>query len=240
MIPDLEWCNEQHYGRTFEWQGTKGRFTAEHMEHKNRFQVSIELESARHLKAIVNNIRRLLDLDVDIQSVDHNLQPHFNGLNYREGLRIPGIWDAFEAGVRAILGQQVSIQAARTHCTKLVHTLGETLDGKIVFPTPKVLMNSELDFLNMPMARKNTLKDFAQYFVTHRVTDQPDHWQQLKGIGPWTTDYAKLRGLSDPDIYLGTDLGIKKATDQIQSAVKPDKASPWRSYLTLQLWNQLS
>ncbi|HBA33747.1 MAG TPA: transcriptional regulator [Gammaproteobacteria bacterium] len=240
MIPGLEWGDEHSYGRTFEWKGTKGHFTVESISHKNRFQVSIELSDGRNLKAIVNNIRRLLDLDVDIQSVDHNLQQHFGQLkNFKEGLRIPGTWDVFEAGIRAILGQQVSIQAARTHCTNLVHALGETLKGRILFPTPIAIMKSELDCLNIPLARKNTLKSFSQYFVTHQITDQPDQWQQLKGIGPWTTDYAKLRGLSDPDIYLGTDLGIKKAADQIHSSVKADIASPWRSYLTLQLWSQL-
>lgn len=120
LITDIEWCDEQSYGRTFEWRGTSGKFTAQHLQHKNMFNVSIKLNDARHLKAIVNNIRRLLDLDVDTQSIDQNLYQNFRMLKmFKKGVRIPGIWNIFEAGVRAILGQQISVKNAVGLCTDL-------------------------------------------------------------------------------------------------------------------------
>jgi AraC family transcriptional regulator of adaptative response / DNA-3-methyladenine glycosylase II len=66
-----------------------------------------------------------------------------------------------------------------------------------------------------------------------------DEWLQLKGIGPWTVDYAKMRGLSNPNIWLGGDLGVKKALSQQDIALNPEDASPWQSYLTFHVWNLL-
>jgi AraC family transcriptional regulator of adaptative response / DNA-3-methyladenine glycosylase II len=111
----------------------------------------------------------------------------------------------------------------------------------------------------MPASRKQTLRNLSQhhlsqegllpeYFyqewltkrcVHHLQNDQPDDWQSLKGIGPWTINYANLRGQSDPDIFLDGDLGIKKALELFDKPLAIDNASPWRSYLTMYLWNIL-
>ena len=66
--------------------------------------------------------------------------------------------------------------------------------------------------------------------------DDLDQWLTIKGVGPWTVNYAKMRGLSNPDIWLGSDLVIKKRVKKYQ--VEPGRASPWGSYLTFQLWNK--
>ena len=73
----------------------------------------------------------------------------------------------------------------------------------------------------------------------NEAPEEPEHWLKLKGIGPWTTDYACMRGLSDPDIFLGDDLGVKKAIGNANYQFEPQQASPWASYLTFQLWSQL-
>jgi AraC family transcriptional regulator of adaptative response / DNA-3-methyladenine glycosylase II len=98
-------------------------------------------------------------------------------------------------------------------------------------------MASDLMFLKMPGKRRQTLLDFSQYYLTSPTAD-PASWLAIKGIGPWTVDYAKMRGLSDPDIYLGGDLGVQKAMDKSTIKFDPDKSSPFRSYLTFQLWSQ--
>ena len=90
----------------------------------------------------------------------------------------------------------------------------------------------------MPGARKQALRNLAQHYVDHPQPDTPEPWLALKGIGPWTLDYARMRGLSEPDIYLGGDLGVKKAAAK-SAGFDPALASPWRSYLTFQLWAQL-
>ncbi len=239
-IPQLEWCDENSYGRTFEWQGCSGSFSAQHVESKNRFDVAIELDDVTHLKAIVNNIRRILDLDVDIEAVEQDLQHCFADASLiKAGLHLPGIWSLFEAGIRAILGQQISVVAARNLVTTLVAELGQPCGAKQLFPSPRAIAESELAFLKIPASRKQTLRNLAQHYLDHHSPDDPTQWLNLKGIGPWTVAYAQLRGLSDPDIYLAGDLGVKKAAEKLTSKFTHEQAAPWRSYLTLQLWSQL-
>jgi AraC family transcriptional regulator of adaptative response / DNA-3-methyladenine glycosylase II len=202
------------------------------------------------LKNIVTNIRRILDLNLDPQAIDSDLQQSLNSIMpFRAGLRLPGIWTVFEAGVRAILGQQISVTAARNLVITLVNTLGEpvsdelalTSDTQRLFPTPEVIANNDLSFLKIPNSRKQTLRNLAQHYLVHDEPDNPQHWLKLKGIVPWTVDYARLRGLSNPDVFLGGDLGIKKAIEkaggQSTANFNPKQAAPWRSYLTFQLWS---
>lgn len=239
-IANLEWGDGQSYGRTFEWLGCVGSFTAQHIGHKNRFDVAIELNDITHLRPIVNNIRRILDVDVDIQAVEQDLRHYFGTVGLiKTGLRLPGTWSMFEAGIRAILGQQISVVAARHAVTDLVAALGQSAGARQLFPVPQAIAESGLHFLRIPASRKQTLRNLAQHYMNHDTPNDPQQWLKLKGIGPWTLDYARLRGLSDPDIYLGCDLGIKKAVGKSTHNFNPDLASPWRSYLTLHLWSQL-
>jgi len=239
-ISGLEWCDEQSYGRTFEWLGCVGSFTAKHNEHNNFFDVSIELDNLKHLKSIIRNIRRILDLDVDMQAVEHDIQSCFSdGFTINSGIRLPGIWSMFEAGIRAILGQQISVVAARNLVETLVHSLGVKIGTKLLFPTPESIASSELAFFKMPGSRKQTLHNLAQHYLESDKPNDPKQWLKLKGIGPWTAEYSKLRGLSEPDIFLGGDLGVKKAMVNLKPNFDIEQAAPWRSYLTFQLWSQL-
>lgn len=239
-IEGLEWCNTTSYGRTFIIQGVKGKFTAHHCSTAHRFTVDIEVEDIKILSTVVNTIRRILDLDVDIQQVEKDLSgllgPDFP---LTSGLRLPGIWSLFEAGVRAILGQQITVLSAKKLVETLVNTLGEKDNGTIYFPTPQAIYNSNLAFLKMPQSRKETLRRFSEYMATSKAPENTEHWQSIKGIGPWTIRYARLRGLSDPDVQLEGDAGIKKALSRLPETLHYADASPWRSYLTLQLWNTL-
>ncbi len=200
----------------------------------------MELDDVTHLRPIVNNIRRLLDLDVDIEAVEQELQRYFGASNLiKTGLRLPGTWSMFEAGIRAILGQQISVTAARNLVTALVAALGQSTGTYRLFPSPQSIAESELDFLKIPASRKQTLRNLAQHYMNHDAPNDPQQWLTLKGIGPWSVGYARLRGLSDPDIYLGGDLGVKRAVGRAAHGGNPELAAPWRSYLTLQLWSQL-
>ena len=249
-IEGMEWSHENSYGRTFTWQEASGSFTAKHIEAENCFIVIVSVDNVKHLKAIVANIRRVLDLDVDIQAVEHDLALYPSlPFSVKPGIRLPGIWNVFEAGIRAILGQQVSVTAAQKLVTTLVHHLGQESSFNelgirtFLFPSPLAIANSELGFLKIPGSRKQTLKHLAQHFLDckNSGTDASDvdQWLSLKGIGPWTIAYAKMRGLSNPDIFLGGDLGVKKALAELSETFEPEQASPWQSYLTFQLWNQL-
>ena len=241
----LEWVNDTSYGRSFTWDGSEhlsyGKFTAHHRPEKNGFLLNLEIDRLEDLRPVIANIRRLLDLDANTQLIEQQLNKAAPKLQLCKGLRLPGTWDSFEAGIRAILGQQISVQAAKQHMETLLQHYGQTVNGQVYFPTAKSLANASLEEFKMPGARKQCLRDFSSYYCGQAPwsLDTQD-WAAIKGIGPWTINYASLRGQSQPDILLDGDLGVKKALDKFGIHIDCDAAGPWRSYLTLQLWEQLS
>jgi AraC family transcriptional regulator of adaptative response / DNA-3-methyladenine glycosylase II len=236
-IKGIEEVTNTSYSRSFITDGNRGWFCAHYVESKNHFSVEIKLEKIDSLKQVVDNIRRVLDLDADVNTIQQQLMN--TGLNnVQSGMRLPGVWSTFEAGCRAILGQQISVSAAIKLVTLLAEKIGDTQkevdELTYYFPSAEQVANSDLLFLKIPASRRNTLRDFA-IFYSLAEEDDPGTWLQIKGIGPWTVAYAKMRGLSHPDIWLKTDLVIKKQLEHM--AVDADKAIPWRSYLTFQIWN---
>jgi len=239
LIPPIEWLTDTSYGRSFNTDHCQGQFTATFVEDKHYFWVEIDINEPRLLQPILTNIRRVLDLDADTTMIEQHLECHISGaLTLTKGLRLPGIWSTFEAGIRAVLGQQVSVTAAHNLVTRLVNELGVTNDERTYFVTPQAVANSDLDFFKMPQARKNALRNLANFCQQHPECVDLDQWLILKGIGPWTVNYAKLRGQSQPDILLDGDLGVKKAQANATS-FDSEACSPFRSYLTFQLWQQL-
>lgn len=262
-VADMEWLHtEDHYGRSFSLNGVNGYFDARHSVAKNSFIVDIVLENEQglvELGAIIANIKRILDLNANMQAIAQELTElaPLKPLMI-PGLRLPGTWSTFEAGCRAILGQQVSIVQASKLLNQLVLAYGErrTISGKTVllFPTAEAVANARLDELKMPGARKLALNALGQ-FVTLNPDNDLNDWLSIKGVGPWTIAYAKMRGESHPDILLCGDLVVKKRvlalyqqclhdtgkTDVLDyDALTKELAqtvSPWGSYLTFQLWN---
>ena len=260
LIEGLEWIDEHSYGRTFYWpsnsvsngQGGEpvvGYFTATHHEQKHGFEVKLHLQSVKAILPVVRNIRRILDLDTDIALIEQQLQriPQL-GTHIVSGLRLPGIWDCFEAGIRAVLGQQISVEAARKLVLQLVTYYGQRIDvqgqQRLLFPSPQQLQDVDFMQLKIPQTRRMTLQGLSRYCLQDDFDHDLDLWLSIKGIGPWTVNYAKMRGQSDSDIWLGSDLGVIKALKQFNaqtpvSQFEPEDAKPWRSYLTFQCWGLL-
>ncbi|BDX08645.1 Ada metal-binding domain-containing protein [Planctobacterium marinum] len=239
-VPGMETVTDDSYARSFSWQDDKGYLSAEIEPERFRFKVTLSLQNYQSLRFVLQNIKRVLDLETDYSIVKEGLlQTGLTTEQLTPGIRIPGVWSLFEAGCRAILGQQVSVKAAVNKVAQLTEELGEPLPGEQqltrLFPTPEAVAKSELAFLKMPEARKRALRALAQYLHDNPEDNSPDAWLEIKGIGPWTVAYAKMRGLSEPDIWLGTDLVIKKQIEQF--SLQTDAAAPWRSYLTFQLWD---
>ncbi|MCF2947524.1 helix-turn-helix domain-containing protein [Paraglaciecola aquimarina] len=238
-IKGIETITDNSYSRTFVIEQEPGWFKMTFNPKHTYFDLEIKLNNLSHLRSVIMNIERLFDLKADPVAIHNQLLA--TGLakeHLVRGLRLPGVWNCFEAGCRAILGQQISVKSAISLLTKLSENLAEKHQTLAYFPSASAVANSNLEFLKIPNSRKQTLIDFASYMQNNEknpLNHSIDDLILIKGIGPWTVSYVKLRGQSSPDIWLDSDLIIKKQLAQYK--ISPQKAEPWRSYLTLQLWN---
>src|SRR5256884_6448949 len=224
---------------------------------------TLQLESMADLTSAVRQCRRLLDLDADPLSVvevlsrDRRLSPI---VKQRPGLRAPGAVDGTELAVQAILGQQVSLSAARTLASRLVTAHGDGIkiaDPALthLFPHAAAIAEADLARLGVPATRRATVRGLARAVASGTLAldpgaDRNETYQQLlqvPGIGEWTAGYIVMRALGDPDTFLASDLGIKKAGVRLGIGSNPRAISehaaawrPWRSYATHQLWATLS
>lgn len=224
------------YARYFIHEGVKGYLKATINPDKNRFDVVIRVDDLKIIHAVITALKGMLDTDADPMMIRHSLiASGYPVADICEGLRLPTTWNVFESGCRAILGQQVSVKAAVGQLNKVIEALGEQYQSGVYFPSPEAIAASDLSFLRMPSRRKEALKTFAELFV-NGATPSHDDILDIKGIGGWTLDYLKMRGERNPDVYLAGDLIVKKMAQAYN--LVPDAAAPWRSYLTLQLWER--
>jgi AraC family transcriptional regulator, regulatory protein of adaptative response / DNA-3-methyladenine glycosylase II len=207
---------------------------------------------------VVSSARRWLDLDAAPQSIDAAL----TGLPGAPGLRLPGSLDGFELAVRAVLGQQVTVAAARTLARRLVARFGEGLatpwpDVDRVFASPDRLAAARIEDiaeLGIIRSRAGAIIALAQAWPqidAQLFKGAPpealiDALCALPGIGPWTAHYIAMRALSWPDAFPPRDVAVLKAMQQLYNTASPRAAEakaqawqPWRSYAVLRLWNSL-
>jgi AraC family transcriptional regulator of adaptative response / DNA-3-methyladenine glycosylase II len=211
------------------------------------------LPGLRGVGQVVSRCRQLLDLDADacainaVLAADGLLAPLVAA---RPGLRVPGAYDGFELAVRAVLGQQVSVPAARTLAGRLAGRLGtrlETADRSpsVLFPGPADLADADLSGLGLTTARQATLRALAT--AVAGGTLELDHGSdpeetaarlaELPGIGPWTISYILMRAVGDPDAFPAGDLGLRRALDSLGGrTARPDRWRPWRAYAAVHLW----
>ena len=238
VIQGVENITENCYSRSFITGTDKGWFSVSPVKNKHYLKVEISLPNIEKLTNVLTNIERIFDLNADTNTIQTQLlRCGVPKETIVTGLRIPGVWDKFEAGCRAILGQQISVKAAIRLLSQLTQELGATEGDKVYFPTPEAIANSDLSFLKIPYSRKQTLRLLAHHNVHSSDSSESlvDDWLSIKGVGPWTVAYAKMRGQSSPDIWLNTDLIVKKQLAKL--TIDAELARPWRSYLTLQLWS---
>ena len=223
---------------------------------------TLRLTHLGDLGAAVARCRRLLDLDADPVAVDEHLgaDPWLGPLVRRApGTRVPGHVDGAELAVRAVLGQQVSVAAARTLAARLVRSLGEPLpepDGGLThrFPTPAAVAAMDPTALAMPRARARALLGLAAALADGSLTIDAGadraHTERgllaLPGIGPWTASYVALRALGDPDALLSGDIGVRNALRRLGhpgdaggTAALAERWRPWRAYAAIHLWRSL-
>lgn len=220
----------------------------------------LRVADKRDLAVAVERCRWLLDLDTDPVEVDAHLVADAllaESVQRMPGLRVPGHVDGFEVAVRAIVGQQISVSAARTIAGRLTAPYGEhlTLDAppglSHVFPEPEVLAALDPGTLPMPRARARCLVGVAGAVAAGTVildrsverAEVRDSLLALTGVGPWTADYIALRALGDPDVFLASDLGVKHGLARLgvteSAAAVAQRWRPWRSYALMHVWGAL-
>ncbi|MFG2471947.1 AlkA N-terminal domain-containing protein [Streptomyces canus] len=217
------------------------------------------LSDLRDLTVAISRCRRMLDLDADPVAIDDQLRtdPLLAPLvDKAPGRRVPRTVDEAEFAVRAVLGQQVSTAAARTHAARLVTAHGEPVDdpeGGLthLFPSPEALAAVDPAALAMPRTRRTTLTTLVgelaegtlQLGVETGWTETRTRLLGLPGFGPWTVDVIAMRALGDPDAFLPTDLGIRRAAQELGLPSTPAALTaraaawrPWRAYAVQYLW----
>ena len=211
---------------------------------------------------MVERARRIVALDAPITDATRHLagDPLLGPrVGARPGLRVPGTWDPFETGVRAIVGQQVSVRGATTITGRIVERLGDPVPGlgelglTHVFPTPEALAEADLSGLGLTTARAEAVRGFARAVAVGDIRldrslpldDFVASVTAVPGLGPWTAHYLALR-LGERDAFPATDLGIRHAL--LRLSPEPVEAAeavaepwrPWRALAAVHLWSLLA
>jgi AraC family transcriptional regulator of adaptative response / DNA-3-methyladenine glycosylase II len=214
------------------------------------------------LPLVIHRLRAALDLDADPKTISAVLHASFPD---GDGLRVPGSVDGYELAVRAVLGQQITVAAARTLAQRLVDRFGEPIETPFaalsrLFPAPAVLAQAggdALGQLGIVRQRQAAILAIAQAVTAKRlkldggadVHATVAALKALPGIGDWTAQYIAMRALRWPDAFPAGDVALQKAvgvTDRknpLRAAREAEAASaawkPWRSYAVIRAWATL-
>jgi AraC family transcriptional regulator of adaptative response / DNA-3-methyladenine glycosylase II len=259
-VEGVEIAEPGRYARTIEIGGAFGSVSV--VPGRGTLLATIRFPDVRALLGVVARLRRVFDLDADVAAIGE----HLSGddvlaplIAKRPGLRAPGGWDGFEMAIRAILGQQVSVAAARKLAGKLVALTSPRLspdttgDERLtaVFPTPQRLAATDISGLGMPGARLKSLASLAEAAARDpHLLDPVGGYDAavarlltLPGFGPWTAQYWALRALRDGDAFPAADVALLRAVQTNGRRPTPamllERAEtwrPWRAYAAQHLW----
>jgi AraC family transcriptional regulator, regulatory protein of adaptative response / DNA-3-methyladenine glycosylase II len=262
-IPGVETVAGGSYRRTLTLPNGTGVAVIRPVPGAGYTDCELQLEDLRDLAPAVQRCRRLLDLDADPETVSAFLaRSEILGPAVRAcpGRRVPGHVDGDELALRAVLGQQVSVAAARRLGARLTAAYGKPLDRATYgaaeplthcFPTAETLADVDPATLPMPRSRGEALAGLATALASGELSLDPGASRDdvegqllaMKGIGPWTASYIRMRALSDPDAFLPADAGVRRALTLLGADPDPVSAArlaecwrPWRSYALQHLW----
>ncbi|WP_137937692.1 DNA-3-methyladenine glycosylase 2 family protein [Chitinivorax sp. B] len=233
-----------------------GWLTVSHLPHRAALRVRLAPSLAGVVPLVLGRVKRLFDLGAQPDEIAH----HLGGLAANEpGLRVPGAFDGFEMAVRAILGQQITVKAARTLAGRIAQSLGVSIVTPFAgvdrcFPSAAELANRTVDdiaSLGVISARVRAIQALAGALVRQDLVLAPGNEIELQlnalralpGIGEWTAQYLAMRALSWPDAFPHTDYGIRKAlneTNDRKVLAHAEVWRPWRAYAVMHLWRTLA
>lgn len=250
-IKGMELVENNSYQRLITLGDIHGWFKATHNENY-KIEIEFKLNQNANILEFIARLKNIFDLDADPMAIENNLTEDKKltpFLKQHKGLRIAGCWDGFEQAVRAIVGQKISVKAARTILGRIVELCGEqqTLDKSLkltqFFPTAENIITADLSNIGLPTSKIDTLKALAREIVNKTLildgtADFEETCQKLlaiKGIGAWTVEYIAMRALRNTNAFPETDLELKKKISQLE--LDPKKWTPWRAYGAILLWN---
>lgn len=259
-----------YYLRTVQLESYQGWIKVSQHPEKQQLVVDIAPGLLPVLQTLLARVRRQFDLEANPATIAQHLSDDAmltQTLATTPGLRVPGAFDNFELGLRAILGQQVSVAGATTIAGRLVAKFGTPANTPFTqlpyfFPSPRAIAEASVDdlaSLGMPGRRAATLKHFAGYCLRGALQVQPgsdlqlviNELKQLPGIGEWTAQYIAMRGLRFPNAFPAGDLGLQKAAaalaqdpagrwSEAQLLQHSQSWAPWRAYAAMYLWHSLA
>jgi AraC family transcriptional regulator of adaptative response / DNA-3-methyladenine glycosylase II len=223
---------------------------------KPALRVAVSVSLARALPPVLSRVKALMDLACSPAEVEQAL----GALAKRQpGLRVPGAFDGFEVGVRAILGQQITVAAARTLAGRFAAAFGARIATpiaglEVVFPRPEDVAGAtvaRIARLGMPAARARTVAALAEALARGELDLGPgaeveatlERLRAIPGVGEWTAQYVAMRALAWPDAFPHTDYGVMKALklkDPKRVLAAAEAWRPWRAYAVMHLWQSLA
>jgi AraC family transcriptional regulator of adaptative response / DNA-3-methyladenine glycosylase II len=260
-VPGVERVDDRGYARTVVVDGRHAIVRVQAIDGEHALELRVRDAAPAALFQLSSAARRTFDLAADPARIAAAFEadPLLGPLvKRRPGLRIPGAWDPFECAVRAVLGQQVSVAAARTLAARLVSRVGREIPGGTsglthLFPEPAALATADLDGFGLTGARVRALRALARAVIERvvdfaaPVEDVTSALAALPGFGAWTAQYVALRALGEPDAFPAADLVLRRVAASDGTPLTPralearaDAWRPWRGYAVLQLWRAAS
>jgi len=252
-ITGVELIERNSYQRLITYGEARGWFQAKHIEN-NKIEFKIKLSKNTNILELIARLKNIFDLDADPMAIEHDLKKDkklkpFLALSQHSGLRVAGCWDGFELAVRAIVGQKISVKAARTVLNRIVNRCGEkqnldtSLKLEYFFPTAKNILEADLSNIGLTVSKIETLKSFALAVENKTLTlDGTECFEEtcqkllsIKGVGLWTVEYIAMRALKNPDAFPETDLELQKKI--LFFKLNPKNWIPWRAYGAILLWH---
>ncbi|MFJ4253297.1 DNA-3-methyladenine glycosylase 2 family protein [Microbacterium sp. NPDC090003] len=252
-LPGVEVASEASFARHLRMGGGPAWFEVR-QDAAERLHLRARVTQLGDLAPLVGMVRRLFDLDADPRAVDDALGAHPELaplIAATPGIRVPGVADPHEMLIRAMVGQQITVVAARTALSALADALGERTDDGVLFPTMAAIAEHGAEVLRGPAARIRAITGAAAALADGSLTltvgddgaEQRAALLAMPGIGPWTADYVRMRVLGDPDILLPGDVAMRAGAAASGLPGEPralaswaERTAPWRSYLTAHLW----
>lgn len=256
-IPGVETGDDRSFARVVRLPGGPAWFEVR-LADDGRLRLRARPTALADLGTLISRVRRLFDLDADPLAVDEALAGHLElapAVAAIPGVRVPGAVDAPEMLLRAMIGQQISVASARTMQGRLAAELGDEVavgpEPMRLFPSPAVIAERGLEVLRGPAARMRAIVEAAAALADGSLelgpgddgVAQRERLLAMRGIGPWTADYVRMRVLGDPDVLLPGDVAARAGAAALGLPSDPAgftawsaRLAPWRSYAMAHYW----